>query len=162
MDLTDDIDDFKQKVKAEGVIGNVDSPEAGLDALAQALLCDGQNHEDGKKLNIWKNRLFLNFHFHFWTDTPSLNLIKWRGEGVKKVIIVITDEEMHYALDGILGGIVRPFDMKCHSTKNDGYTEQLRLDYPSFGQVGLDLDFRIATAFSSKMNSLYNLIRVLS
>ena len=52
MDLTDDIDDFKQKVKAEGVIGNVDSPEAGLDALAQALLCDGQNHEDGKKLNI--------------------------------------------------------------------------------------------------------------
>ena len=65
----------------------------------------------------------------------SLNLIGWRGKGVKKVIIVITDQEMHFALDGILGGIVRPFDMKCHSTAEDGYTKQLELDYPSFGEV---------------------------
>ena len=85
-----------------------------------------------------------------------MNLIKWRGNGVKKVIIVITDEEMHYALDGILGGIVRPFDMKCHSTKIDGYTEQLKLDYPSFGQVEYS-----NSQLSSKMNSLYNLIAVL-
>ena len=69
MDLTDDIDDFKQKVKAEGVIGNVDSPEAGLDALAQALLCDGQNHEDGKELNIWKNSFFLYIFIFIFEQT---------------------------------------------------------------------------------------------
>ena len=44
---------------------------------------------------------------------------------------------MHYALDGLLAGIVMPYDMKCHTdTNNTGmYSKELDLDYPSFGQV---------------------------
>ena len=35
-----------------------------------------------------------------------------------------------------MGGIVRPFDMKCHTSRSTKkYTKQLELDYPSFGQV---------------------------
>ena len=74
---------------------------------------------------------------------PSQN-IGWRkkSEGAKRVIIVITDQEMHYALDGLLAGIVMPYDMKCHTdckhrdSNNTGkYLKELEVDYPSFGQV---------------------------
>ena len=69
---------------------------------------------------------------------PSQN-IGWRkkSEGAKRVVIVITDQEMHYALDGLLAGIVMPYDMECHTdSKNTGkYLKELELDYPSFGQV---------------------------
>ena len=70
---TNDTEKFKEAVKTLDPINNVDSPESGLDAIAQALLCDGQ---DGQE-----------------------NIINWRNEseGVQKVIIVITDQEMHYA-----------------------------------------------------------------
>ena len=71
------------------------------------------------------------------SGTSSFNLIGWRPDA-RRVIIVITDEEMHYAMDGILAGILKPFDMKCHSTMEDGYNSQQKiLDFPSFGQVSL-------------------------
>ena len=71
MNLTTDTEAFKKAVKTLKPFNNVDSPESGLDAIAQALLCDGQ---DGQE-----------------------NIINWRNGGVQKVIIVITDQEMHYA-----------------------------------------------------------------
>ena len=71
MDLTNDTEEFKKAVENLTPINNVDSPESGLDAIAQALLCDGQ---DGQE-----------------------NIANWRNGGVQKVIIVITDQEMHYA-----------------------------------------------------------------
>jgi hypothetical protein len=96
-------------VKASKLARNVDSPESGLDAIAQAMLCE--------------------------------DVIGWRNNKdseIRKVIIVITDQEMHYAYDGLMGGIARPFDMKCHTNLTTmEYTEQLVLDYPSFGQVNI-------------------------
>ena len=47
MSLTKDVQEFKNKVGNAQLTGNIDSPEGGLDALAQALLCDGKEHEDG-------------------------------------------------------------------------------------------------------------------
>ena len=52
------------------------------------------------------------------------------------------DEESKYALDGLIAGIIHPYDMKCH-TKTERYfdstiayyTKQTVLDYPSFGQI---------------------------
>ena len=37
--------------------------------------------------------------------------IGWRG-GVRKIVFLITDEEPHYAYDGILGGLVQPQDWR--------------------------------------------------
>lgn len=70
MDLTRNVTKFEEAVKDLTLIANVDSPESGLDAIAQALLCD-----EGES-----------------------NIIGWRTDKqVQKVIIVITDQEMHYA-----------------------------------------------------------------
>ena len=64
----------------------------------------------------------------------------------RKVIIFFSDAEQHYALDGLLGGIIDNFDTNDCKTK-DGklqptdssfkklYTEEQSFDYPSFGQV---------------------------
>ena len=57
--------------------------------------------------------------------------------------MLITDAEQHFALDGILGGIVDNFDTDHCKTGNgilDSvtkkiYTEEENFDYPSFGQV---------------------------
>ena len=102
MDLTDDVEAFKQKVSETNLTNNVDGPESGLDAMAQAMLCG--------------------------------TLIGWRNDS-RKVIIVITDNEQHYAGDGLLGGITRRFDMTCHDKGGNDFTALERLDYPSFDQV---------------------------
>ena len=68
--------------------------------------------------------------------------IGWRTDS-RKIIILLTDAEQHYALDGILGGLTKRFDMSCKLEKMDLDAEQNVLlyggeqdyDYPSFGQV---------------------------
>ena len=97
--------EFKGNVEAQ--IGNfstnIDIPEAGLDAIAQAMLC------------------------------PLI--IGWK-EDRKKIIIVMTDAEMHFAFDGILGGITDKFPMEECLLDNGRYdSKQNDYDYPSFGQV---------------------------
>ena len=43
LDLTDDVDEFKDLIEKIDIVddmpSNVDSPESGLDAMAQAMLC---------------------------------------------------------------------------------------------------------------------------
>ena len=52
----------------------------------------------------------------------------------KKIIILMSDGEMHYALDGLLGGITNKFDIKKCSSEISAYNSS-QYDYPSFGQV---------------------------
>ena len=40
--LTNNADEFKRRVKALKTRGNVDSPESGMDALMQAIVCKGK------------------------------------------------------------------------------------------------------------------------
>ena len=105
MNLTHDSTEFEEKVLdlTTKFQTNIDIPEAGLDAIAQVMLCP--------------------------------EIIGWE-EYRKKIIIVMTDAEMHFAFDGILGGITNKFPMECRSDKNVGYdSNQNDYDYPSFGQV---------------------------
>ncbi len=60
--------------------------------------------------------------------------IGW-SEDVRKVIIYVTDVDAHFAYDGRRGGIVRPQDGRCHLDSDSKYTEELRQDFPSFGQI---------------------------
>ena len=55
---------------------------------------------------------------------------------------MIGDQEPKYAMDGMIAGIVRNFDMQCHTKKADWYgreriyyTKQLEFDYPAFNQI---------------------------
>ena len=105
MNLTQDSTEFGEKVLklTENLQKNIDIPEAGLDAIGQAMLCP--------------------------------EIIGWK-EDRKKIIIVMTDAEMHFALDGILGGITDKFPMENCLLDNGGYdSKQNDYDYPSFGQV---------------------------
>ena len=104
MNLTQDSSKFEVEVKdlTTKFQTNIDTPEAGLDAIAQAMLC------------------------------PLA--IGW-NENRKKIIIAMTDAEMHFAFDGILGGITDKFAMEKCRLDNDRYDEQNDYDYPSFGQV---------------------------
>ena len=86
---------------------NLDSPESGLDALVQAILCP--------------------------------EIVEWK-ENTSKIIIFVTDAEQHYALDGVLLGLMENFHSsnQCKTNIADGfYTDEEKFDYPSFGQVRL-------------------------
>lgn len=107
MPLTDDIENFIRSVSETEQAGNVDSPEAGMDALMQVITC---NEEIG------------------WRDS------------VQKVIILITDEDTHFAYDGRLAGLPLPQDGQCHLDKVPRkhvfrYGMELEQDFPSFGQI---------------------------
>ena len=105
MNLTQDSTEFEEKVLdlTKKFQTNIDNPEAGLDAIAQAMLCP--------------------------------EIIGWEDDR-KKIIIVMTDAEMHFALDGILGGITDKLPMENCLLDNGRYdSKQNDYDYPSFGQV---------------------------
>ena len=105
MSLTQNSTEFGEKVLdlTKNFQKNIDIPEAGLDAIAQAMLCP--------------------------------EIIGWKEER-KKIIIVMTDAEMHFALDGILGGITDKLPMENCLLDNGRYdSKQNDYDYPSFGQV---------------------------
>jgi len=65
------------------------------------------------------------------------NEVGWRPRGEsRRIIVAISDDDYHYALDGKLGGIVNPPDRFCHlefdSTTGDYmYNYDTRQDYPS-------------------------------
>nr|WEL12717.1 integrin beta 1A [Halisarca dujardinii] len=64
------------------------------------------------------------------------NVIGWRSEfNTRRLILAITDDEYHYALDGRLSGIIQPNDGQCHLDGNE-YSEEQNLDYPSSSQLG--------------------------
>ena len=66
------------------------------------------------------------------------NKIGWRPNA-RKIIILITDAEQHYAFDGLFGGITNTFDTtQCRTEatgQGDYYNDEQIFDYPSFGQV---------------------------
>lgn len=83
--------------------------------------------------------------------------IGWRDQ-VRKVIIFITDEDTHYAYDGKLGGLPIPQDNQCHLSQSGKYTEALKMDYPSFGQIRQQLNDKnmvVIFAVDKFMGKLY-------
>ncbi|KAG2465266.1 MDR1 protein, partial [Polypterus senegalus] len=59
--------------------------------------------------------------------------IGWRKEA-KHLLLVMTDEPSHLALDSKLAGIVIPHDGNCH-LKNNTYAGSTKMEYPTVGQL---------------------------
>ncbi|KAI1886187.1 hypothetical protein AGOR_G00211410 [Albula goreensis] len=59
--------------------------------------------------------------------------IGWRPEA-KRLLLVMTDQPSHLALDSKLAGIVVPHDGNCH-LQNNVYTESTNMEHPSIGQL---------------------------
>ncbi|XP_008330251.1 integrin beta-8 [Cynoglossus semilaevis] len=59
--------------------------------------------------------------------------VGWRREA-KRLLLLMTDQPSHLALDSRLAGIVTPNDGQCH-LENNIYTGSTRMDHPSVGQL---------------------------
>uniref|UniRef100_A0A8K9V9G1 Integrin beta n=1 Tax=Oncorhynchus mykiss TaxID=8022 RepID=A0A8K9V9G1_ONCMY len=57
--------------------------------------------------------------------------VGWRGEA-KRLLLLMTDQPSHLALDSRLAGIVTPHDGLCH-LENNVYMESTTMDHPSLG-----------------------------
>ncbi|XP_023264581.1 integrin beta-8, partial [Seriola lalandi dorsalis] len=59
--------------------------------------------------------------------------VGWRPDA-KRLLLLMTDQPSHLALDSRLAGIVTPHDGLCH-LENNVYTGSTRMDHPSVGQL---------------------------
>ncbi|KAM3595753.1 uncharacterized protein V6R79_002292 [Siganus canaliculatus] len=59
--------------------------------------------------------------------------VGWRPEA-KHLLLLMTDQPSHLALDSRLAGIVTPNDGLCH-LENNVYTGSTKMDHPSLGQL---------------------------
>lgn len=64
--------------------------------------------------------------------------IGWKQQA-RKVVILVTNGFMHMAGDGLLAGITRRNDRKCHLDKAGEYTGSLVYDYPSLEEIYREL-----------------------
>ncbi|XP_061826921.2 integrin beta-5 [Nerophis lumbriciformis] len=61
--------------------------------------------------------------------------IGWRKEAYH-LLVFATDDVPHLALDGRLGGLVRPHDGRCHLDDKREYSASTHMDYPSLALLG--------------------------
>ncbi|XP_028992446.1 integrin beta-5 [Betta splendens] len=61
--------------------------------------------------------------------------IGWRKEAYH-LLVFATDDVPHLALDGRLGGLVRPHDGQCHLDDRNEYSASTSMDYPSLALLG--------------------------
>ena len=60
--------------------------------------------------------------------------IGWRSNS-RKIVVLATDADFHYALDGKLVGVLDPNDGLCHLNSDGVYTYSSILDYPSISHI---------------------------
>lgn len=83
--------------------------------------------------------------------------IEWRNRS-RKVVVLVTDRDFHFAADGRLVGILDRNDGHCHLDGEGFYTESKNQDYPSLSQVGakvFDGEFNIIAAVIPKYTHIW-------
>lgn len=64
--------------------------------------------------------------------------IGWK-EKARKMVVLATDGFMHFAGDGLIGGIIKKNDKKCHLNEEGDFTASLDFDYPSLEEIYREL-----------------------
>lgn len=121
---------FRQKVSDSLLAGNIDSPEAGMDALMQVLACGEiiKWRQDVRKVII------------FITDEDS----HFAYDGYLGGITIPNDGECHLK--------------KSNEGEHYYYDKELQMDYPSFGHIADKMsqkNMAVIFAVDSYMESLY-------
>lgn len=90
--------------------------------------------------------------------------IGWRRQS-RKIVVLATDGGLHFAGDGLLAGIVRPNDRRCHLDAATGdYTASLQQDYPSLAEMAAELRARkvsVIFAAAAEVRALYERVSAL-
>ena len=101
--FTKDVESFRQKLASTAFVGNADDPEAGLDALMQAIACSGIYPYVIKYLfqtnMLYSMVLFSNNSEYVYISIIQTGIINWR-QNAAKTIIYLTDADVHRAGDG--------------------------------------------------------------
>ncbi|XP_059099123.1 integrin beta-PS-like [Tigriopus californicus] len=83
--------------------------------------------------------------------------IKWRYRS-RKMVVLVTDRDFHFAADGRLLGILERNDGQCHLDEQGFYSESKNQDYPSLSQVGekvYDGEFNLIAAVIPKYTHIW-------
>ncbi|KAJ0070541.1 hypothetical protein NL108_015522, partial [Boleophthalmus pectinirostris] len=86
--------------------------------------------------------------------------IGWRNSSTR-LLVLTTDAGFHMAGDGKLAGILEPNDERCHLHDNL-YTSTSRTDYPSVGQLALQLEKQNIQPIFAVTSNVYNIYKELS
>lgn len=76
----------------------------------------------------------------------------------RKIVLLATDGGQHFAGDGLLAGIVRPNDRRCHLSPDGEYAGSLDMDYPSLAELAAELRERkvsVIFAVTAEVRDLY-------
>ena len=64
------------------------------------------------------------------------NGIEWRGKfEALRMVLLMTDADFHYALDGKLAGIITANDLQCHLSGDIEDSRSTTQQSPSYSQV---------------------------
>lgn len=84
--------------------------------------------------------------------------IGW-NDRTRKIVIFATDGKIHFAGDGLLGGVIHKNDKKCHLDENGKYLKALELDYPSVEEIYhvlIDKKVNVIFAVTKNVKELYD------
>ncbi|OAD54370.1 Integrin beta-nu [Eufriesea mexicana] len=80
--------------------------------------------------------------------------VDWAHQA-RKIILVATDGQLHFAGDGKLGGAVKRQDFKCHLDERGQYSLATKFDYPSLAELSRLLqEHKINLIFAVTENKL--------
>ncbi|CAN0361182.1 unnamed protein product [Lampetra fluviatilis] len=122
-------------------------------------------NEEVKRLNVSRNKDAPEGGFDAIMQAAVCgDRIGWRKEA-SHLLVFATDAASHLALDGRLGGVLRPHDGHCHLDNNDSYSAADSLDYPSLGFLGeklaennINLIFAVTTPYFGLYKSYTELL----
>ncbi|XP_033842963.1 integrin beta-2 [Periophthalmus magnuspinnatus] len=86
--------------------------------------------------------------------------IGWRNSSTR-LLVLTTDAGFHMAGDGKLAGILEPNDERCH-LHNNLYTSSSNTDYPSVGQLALQLEKQNIQPIFAVTDEVYDIYQELS
>lgn len=96
--LTSDGKEFEREVSKQNISGNLDSPEAGLDAIMQAAVCKVRARMTWKKMH-WATyqrvrKIYIKGLFYLFYDRIRSNGVMWHGFWFIHLMIPSTWQEM--------------------------------------------------------------------
>lgn len=86
--------------------------------------------------------------------------IGWNDK-TRKIVVFATDGPMHFAGDGIMAGLIRKNDKKCHLNSDGDYMASLDYDYPSLEEIYRELlKAKVSVVFAVTSEVIFHYDRI--